>query len=383
MGQAQLRARLSRAKHPLQLQLLRRPLLLRQLFQLKRRLLRQLFQLLLPQLFQLKRRLLLLLFPLPPPRADPVHSLVAGAIEKAVSPEKTQVEVPPVEAVAPTEPTGFEITQEVADEPVSPAPTSPMETSFTTQTLKEDLEASAKKAEKVQAETDEFAKIEAEIAKSSPPRRCPRRRPRRRRLPRSRRRPKRPRKPRPPPPPPTSPPPQTPKTLNPAGQNYDIAIDQSSSFNDPIQFPIAVRVVGKLGEVVAHVPPNSTAVEGFTKLKAKSEQVIGDVTQVRISVVGGPLSPLTPFHVDAVTVTHVAEDGESWTVNVGAQIDQFHGEVRAGIKASKEMPCEEWQEATVKDKKTGKSKMYWYSAERKSEWKEPAKYFPVKFKKAK
>ena len=119
-------------------------------------------------------------------------------------------------------------------------------------------------------------------------------------------------------------------------------------------------------------------------MKAKSEQVIGDVTQVRISVVGGPLSPLTPFHVDAVTVTHVAEDGESWTVNVGAQIDQFHGEMRAGIKASKEMPCEEWQEATVKDKKTGKSKMYWYSAERKkSEWKEPAKYFPVKFKKAK
>ena len=292
--------------------------------------------------------------------------------------------MPPVEAVAPTEPTGSEITPKVADEPGSPAPTSPMETSFTTQTLKEDLEASAKKAEKVQAETDEFAKIEAEIAKSSPPEEAPKEAAAKAPastitttseatettaastaadIPAA---------------------PQTPKTLNPAGQNYDIAIDQSSSFNDPIQFPIAVRVVGKLGEVVAHVPPNSTAVEGFTKLKAKSEQVIGDVTQVRISVVGGPLSPLTPFHVDAVTVTHVAEDGESWTVNVGAQIDQFHGELRAGIKASKEMPCEEWQEATVKDKKTGKSKMYWYSAERKkSEWKEPARYFPVKFKKAK
>ena len=210
-----------------------------------------------------------------------------------------------------------------------------METSFTTQTLKEDLEASAKKAEKVQAETDEFAKIEAEVEKTSPPKETKTAAIK---------------------PGPASTvtttseatettdastaadipaAPHTPKTLNPLGQNYEISIDQSSSFNDPIQFPIAIRVIGKLGEIVAHVPPNSTASEGFTKLRAKSEQVIGDVTHVRVSVVGGPLSPLTPFHVDAVTVTHVIPGGESWTVNVGAQIDQFHGSCARGSRLAR------------------------------------------------
>ena len=47
------------------------------------------------------RSLLLLSSHLPPPPSAHFASLVAGAIEKAVSPEKTQVEVPPVEAVAP------------------------------------------------------------------------------------------------------------------------------------------------------------------------------------------------------------------------------------------------------------------------------------------
>ena len=123
--------------------------------------------------------------------------------------------------------------------------------------------------------------------------------------------------------------------------------------------------------------------EGFTKLKAKSEQVIGDVTQVRISVVGGPLLH-TPFHVDAVTATHAAEDGESWTPGCRSA-DRSVSRRGAGWYQGQQGDAVRGVAGGHREgQKTGKSKMYWYSAERKkSEWKEPAKYFPVKFKKAK
>ena len=56
-----------------------------------------------------------------------------------------------------------------------------------------------------------------------------------------------------------------------------------------------------------------------------------------------------------------------------------HHELRVRSRATREQPAEEWEEAVAK--KDGVPKKYWFSKVRNaSEWREPLKYYPVRFK---
>ena len=51
---------------------------------------------------------------------------------------------------------------------------------------------------------------------------------------------------------------------------------------------------------------------------------------------------------------------------------------RARMEALPETACEEWEEAVAR--KDGREKKYWFSqARNESVWKEPHKYYPVRF----
>ena len=100
-----------------------------------------------------------------------------------------------------------------------------------------------------------------------------------------------------------------------------------------------------------------------------------DDTVVQIKI----LSKNRVLTIDTVTLHLVG--GADKVFNVNAEIGtEQHPELRVHSGASKEQEAEEWEEATAQVK--GESRKYWYSKVKdKSEWKEPLKYYPVKFKK--
>ena len=62
----------------------------------------------------------------------------------------------------------------------------------------------------------------------------------------------------------------------------------------------------------------------------------------------------------------------------GCVLDAAHGEARARKEALPETACDEWEEAVAR--KDGREKKYWFSqARNESVWKEPHKYYPVRF----
>ena len=117
----------------------------------------------------------------------------------------------------------------------------------------------------------------------------------------------------------------------------------------------------------------STDSEGEDDLDDDKVDTVDDtVVQIKI------LSKNRVLKIDTVTLHLV--DGADKVFNVHAEIGtEQHPELRVHSGASKEQKAEEWEEATVK--KEGHSRKYWYSKVKgKSEWKEPLKYYPVKFK---
>ena len=100
-----------------------------------------------------------------------------------------------------------------------------------------------------------------------------------------------------------------------------------------------------------------------------------DDTVVQIKI----LSKHRVLTIDTVTLHLVG--GADKVFNVNAEIGtEQHPELRVHSGASKEQEAEEWEEGTAH--KEGHPRKYWYSKDKnKSEWKEPLKYYPVKFKK--
>jgi hypothetical protein len=64
---------------------------------------------------------------------------------------------------------------------------------------------------------------------------------------------------------------------------------------------------------------------------------------------------------------------------VGATLDATHQEIRVRKMATAEAAAEEWEEAVAR--KDGATRKYWFSeATNASEWNEPLKYHPVRFR---
>jgi hypothetical protein len=103
---------------------------------------------------------------------------------------------------------------------------------------------------------------------------------------------------------------------------------------------------------------------------------IGAARQVRVVAAG-----LADGESCALMEICVSEDGDMVTFELGddAVFTTAHPEIRVMKSALPEAPCEEWEEARAMRK--GQPASYWFSnATKASVWKEPKKYYPVKFK---
>ena len=145
---------------------------------------------------------------------------------------------------------------------------------------------------------------------------------------------------------------------------------------DPVSEPLRVRVLGKGGEGIALVPPN-VAFASFT-----FPAPLDFVTKVYVSYDDedeeAARRDKTPVALERVSLSDPSR-GDACAFQLhGCVLDKTHGEARARKEALPGTACEEWEEAVAR--KDGREKKYWFSQSRnESVWKEPHKYYPVRF----
>jgi hypothetical protein len=149
---------------------------------------------------------------------------------------------------------------------------------------------------------------------------------------------------------------------------------------DPVSEPLRVRVLGKGGEGIALVPPN-VAFASFT-----FPAPLDFVTKVYVSYddedeeaeAARRDKNKTPVSLERVSLSDPSR-GDACAFQLhGCVLDKTHGEARARKEALPGTACEEWEEAVAR--KDGREKKYWFSQSRnESVWKEPHKYYPVRF----
>ena len=157
---------------------------------------------------------------------------------------------------------------------------------------------------------------------------------------------------------------------------------------DPVSEPLRVRVLGKGGEGIALVPPN-VAFASFTfpapldfvtkvYVSYDEEEEETDSASKTLSRNGKNEKGKTPVALERVSLSDPSRgDARAFQLR-GCVLDAAHGEARARMEALPETACEEWEEAVAR--KDGREKKYWFSqARNESVWKEPHKYYPVRF----
>ena len=170
-------------------------------------------------------------------------------------------------------------------------------------------------------------------------------------------------------------------------RTYVVAVDQTGADGNGCPVPVTVRVIGRLADATLVIPTDAVPdARGRIVRELRASNALGPLTQVRVSVAGAqPLGGGQRFEVESVVVDCPPEGTEpaaSAFFAARGALDETHPEMRVRRDAAAEEPCEEWEEATAK--KQGAEKKYWYSEARNaSEWKEPRKYYPVRFKKPK
>ena len=137
-----------------------------------------------------------------------------------------------------------------------------------------------------------------------------------------------------------------------------------------------MRVLGTGGEGIALVPPN-VAFASFT-----FPAPLDFVTKVYVSYDDedeeAARRDKTPVVLERVSLSDPSR-GDACAFQLhGCVLDKTHGEARARKEALPGTACEEWEEAVAR--KDGREKKYWFSQSRnESVWKEPHKYYPVRF----
>ena len=170
-------------------------------------------------------------------------------------------------------------------------------------------------------------------------------------------------------------------------RTYAVTVDQTGTDGNGCPVPVTVRVIGRLADATLVIPTDAVPdARGRIVRELRASNALGPLTQVRVSVAGAqPLGGGQRFEVESVVVDCPPEGTEPAASAVFAArgaLDETHPEMRVRRDATAEEPCEEWEEATAK--KQGAEKKYWFSEARNaSEWKEPRKYYPVRFKKPK
>jgi hypothetical protein len=149
---------------------------------------------------------------------------------------------------------------------------------------------------------------------------------------------------------------------------------------DPVSEPLRVRVLGKGGEGIALVPPNvafasftfPAPLDFVTKVYVSYDDEDEDEEAARRD------KNKTPVSLERVSLSDPSR-GDACAFQLhGCVLDKTHGEARARKEALPGTACEEWEEAVAR--KDGREKKYWFSQSRnESVWKEPHKYYPVRF----
>ena len=149
---------------------------------------------------------------------------------------------------------------------------------------------------------------------------------------------------------------------------------------DPVSEPLRVRVLGKGGEGIALVPPNvafasftfPAPLDFVTKVYVSYDDEDEDEETARRDKIK------TPVSLQRVSLSDPSR-GDACAFQLhGCVLDEMHGEARARKEALPGTACEEWEEAVAR--KDGREKKYWFSQSRnESVWKEPHKYYPVRF----
>jgi hypothetical protein len=172
-------------------------------------------------------------------------------------------------------------------------------------------------------------------------------------------------------------------TSSSTAHEYELSISR-----DPVSEPLRVRVLGKGGEGIALVPPN-VAFASFTfpapldfvtkvYVSYDEEEEETDSASKTLSRKGKNEKGKTPVALERVSLSDPSRgDARAFQLR-GCVLDAEHGEARARMEALPETACEEWEEAIAR--KDGREKKYWFSqARNESVWKEPPKYYPVRF----
>jgi len=166
---------------------------------------------------------------------------------------------------------------------------------------------------------------------------------------------------------------------NAAGSGYDSTDSEGEDDLDDVADDIEVKIIiiertrTSGDQAYKKIETVKVKGDGFEKiLKVNANNTSEYDVMVQISTFGDRV-----LKIDTVTF---GGDGEDRTLNVNAEIGtKEHPELRVHSRASGSKQVEEWVEATAQ--KEGHSRKYWYSKVKgKSEWKEPLKYYPVKFK---
>ena len=148
--------------------------------------------------------------------------------------------------------------------------------------------------------------------------------------------------------------------------------------------PLRVTIVGRAGQAELTIAAGMETVRNGYIVAQFTAKAVGDMIQVCLAA-GAPLSGDQTLEIDTVAVEAMPEaKPHTVTFEVNAKLDKEHPEVRVRGRATREQPAEEWEQAVAR--KNGEPRKYWYSKSRdeaglgSSFWKEPLKYFPVRFK---
>ena len=144
---------------------------------------------------------------------------------------------------------------------------------------------------------------------------------------------------------------------------------------DPVDVPLKVRVLGKGGEAVAVVPKDAA----FASFKFPAPLEFVTKVYVSFSEEEGEKQPGDVSVALQRVFLSDPSQGHTCVFELhGTVLDSKHKEVRVLREATSGLACEEWEEAVAK--KDEREKKYWFSQQRnESVWKEPSKYYPVRF----
>ena len=165
---------------------------------------------------------------------------------------------------------------------------------------------------------------------------------------------------------------------------YEVTIkpkENTKSAAEGSSVPLRVCLVGRAGKADLTIAPGANSIQNGFIVASVAAQAVGDVSQVCVETMGkSSLSPGESFDIDEITVEALPEaKPHTVTFKVNASLNETHREIRVRSRATREQPAEEWEEAVAS--KAGVPRKYWFSKSRNaSEWREPLKYYPVRFK---